>query len=258
MIAVVITVNSYKLLLQAAAESALGRGDRAGAARVDLDRLTQRACQPLETGFDDVVIILAVEILDVEGHAGRLRKGLEPLLEQFGVHLAELGPREIDPPDEVWAVRNIDADPGQRLVERDHRRAVALDAGAVAQGLRHRGADHIADILGRVVEVDVEIAFGLQGDVDQTVLSELVEHVVEKADAGRDLGRAGAVERDPALDLGLLGLALDRRDPHGLSPLGSRVPIKFPALWRLLTRTPRRRHSTGIIAGNDERPVHRG
>src|SRR6202045_4756073 len=116
MIAVVITVNSYKLLLQAAAESALGRGDRAGAARIDLDRLTQRACQPLEAGFDDVVVILAVKVFDVQRDAGRLREGLEPLLEQFGVHLAELGPREIDSPDEIGPVRDMDTDLGQRLV----------------------------------------------------------------------------------------------------------------------------------------------
>ena len=55
-------------------------------------------------------------------------------------------------------------------------------------------------------------------EVDQAVLGQLLQHVVEKADAGRDLGRAGAVEIDPALDPRLLGVALDRRDPHRISP----------------------------------------
>src|SRR5205085_2724244 len=85
---------------------------------------------------------------------------------------------------------------------------------------------------------------------------ELVEHVVEKADAGGNLGRTGAVERDPPLDLRLLGLALDRRDPHGCSPDGIRYPLNFPAPSRLLTRTAPARHSTGSIAGNDEGRVH--
>src|SRR5881394_3081929 len=33
------------------------------------------------------------------------------------------------------------------------------------------------------------------------------------------------------------------------------VTRTFPARWRLLTRTGQPRHSTGIIAENDERPV---
>src|ERR1700675_3150811 len=86
---------------QRAAEGALGRGDRAGAARVDLDRLPQGACQTLEAGFDDMVVVLAVEVLDVQGPPRRLGEGLEPLLEQLGVHLAELGPREGDLPHQI-------------------------------------------------------------------------------------------------------------------------------------------------------------
>src|SRR5712691_12228839 len=105
MIAVVMRVA----LFQRAAEGALGRGDRAGAARVDLDRLPQGACQPLEARFDDMVIVLAVDILDVQREAGRLGKGLEPFLEQFSVHLAELWPREGNLPDQIGAVRGVEA-----------------------------------------------------------------------------------------------------------------------------------------------------
>src|SRR5260370_38891016 len=103
MIAVVIWAKVYAKLRfrQTAAEGAFGRGDRAGAARVDLDRLAQCACQPLEAGFDDVVVVLAVDVFDVQGDPGRLREGLKPLLEQFGVHLAELRPREGDLPDQI-------------------------------------------------------------------------------------------------------------------------------------------------------------
>src|SRR5436853_4400194 len=165
MIAVVIRANTYNQCLQTAAESALGRGNRAGAARVDLDRLTQRACQPLEAAFDDVVVVLAVEVFDVQGHTGRLREGLEPFLEKFGVHFAKLRSREIDPPDKIGPVRDIDTDAGQCLVERDHRRAVTLDAGAVTERHCYGRADDIAGVLGRVVKSDMQIAFRLQSAV---------------------------------------------------------------------------------------------
>ena len=97
--------------------------------------------RPLKQDLDDMVVVLAVEILDMEGDAGRLGEGLEPLLEQLGIHLAELGPREIDLPDEIGPVRHVERDAGQRLVHRDERIAPARDAAPVAQRLRHRLAD---------------------------------------------------------------------------------------------------------------------
>ena len=81
-----------------------------------------------------------------------------------------------------------------------------------------RLADDVAGILGGVVEIDMQVALGVQRDVDQAVLRELLQHVVEKPDPGRDLGRAGAVEIDPPLDPRLPRVPLDRRDPHIVLP----------------------------------------
>jgi hypothetical protein len=72
-----------------ASEHALGRRDRIGLARVDLDRHPQRAGQPLEAAFDDMMVVAAVEILDVQGDARRLREALEPVLDQFGIPFAQ-------------------------------------------------------------------------------------------------------------------------------------------------------------------------
>ena len=44
---------------------------------------------------------------------------------------------------------------------------------------------------------------------------EQLEHVVEEADAGRDLGLAGAVEGQAHGDVGLGGAAADARGAHG-------------------------------------------
>ena len=64
------------------------------------------------------------------------------------------------------------------------------------------------------MEVDVQIAFRMQGYVDQAVPSELFEHVIEKADARRNLCGAAAVEIHSAGDPGFLGVAFDRRHSH--------------------------------------------
>ena len=126
------------------------------------------------------------------------------------------GRGEGDLPDQVRPARNVERDAGQRLVHRQVDAGVAGDALLVAQRLGHGLAEHDAGILGRVVEVDVQVALGLERDVDQGVAGELLQHVVEEADAGRDVIGAGAVEIDGGLDLGLLGGALDGGLPlHG-------------------------------------------
>ncbi len=43
-----------------------------------------------------------------------------------------------------------------------------------------------ADVLGGVVMIDMQVALGLDLDIDPRVARQEVEHVIEKADAGRD------------------------------------------------------------------------
>ena len=60
--------------------------------------------------------------------------------------------------------------------------------------LGHRLADGDAAVLGGVVGIDVQIAFGLDVEIDQRMARQLLEHVVEEADAGLD-GIAAARRR---------------------------------------------------------------
>jgi hypothetical protein len=82
------------------------------------------------------------------------------------------------------------------LVQRHIGMAVAADALLVAHRLGHRLAQRDAHVFDRVVAVDVQVAFGLDVQVDQAVAGDLVQHVVEKGDAGGQLGLAGAVKVD--------------------------------------------------------------
>src|SRR5690606_29375846 len=83
------------------------------------------------------------------------------------------------------------------------------DAGLVAERLAERRAERQRGVLHGVVGVDVQVALGPHGQVEQPVLGELVEHVVVEADAGGDVGDPGPVEVDLDQDLGLLGGAFD-------------------------------------------------
>src|SRR5262249_36303207 len=90
----------------------------------------------------------------------------------------------------------------------------ASDALHVAERLFQRLPERDADVLGGVVVIDVQVAFGLDREVDAGMARQKLEHVVEEADPGRDRRNAGAVEIDCDLDVGLLGAAPDRAFAH--------------------------------------------
>ncbi len=69
----------------------------------------------------------------------------------------------------------------------------ALSPSALPQRLAERkGA-----VLDGVVLVDVQIAAAAQRELKAAVLGELLEHVIEEADAGGDAARRVAVELAP-------------------------------------------------------------
>lgn len=58
--------------------------------------------------------------------------------------------------------------------------------------------------------VDVQVAGGPDGEIEETVGGEQREHVIEKADAGVRIGLAAAVQVEGEGDVGFAGGALDR------------------------------------------------
>ena len=180
-----------------------------------------------------MVVVLAIEIFDMERDAGGLGESLEPFLEQFRVHLAEFRFRKADLPDQIGPVRAIQRDPGQRLVHRDQRIAIAADALAVAERAVDRLADRDAGILRGVVVVDMEVADRLQLQIDQRMARQLLHHVIEEADAGIDPVFARPVQVERHVDPGLLGPAGHRcgaRRPVGrVDSLVHRYPPAFVA-----------------------------
>jgi len=138
-----------------------------------------------------------------------LREGVEPLLEELSVHVAEPRGGDVDLPHEIGALGDIDRDLRQRLVHGDERLAEAADAREIAERFRHRLAQHDPRVFGRVVQIDVQVALGAELHVDERMLGEALQHVVEKADTRRDVERARAVEIDGGRNVRLARLALD-------------------------------------------------
>jgi hypothetical protein len=72
-----------------------------------------------------------------------------------------------------------------------------------------------------MVLIDVEISIGVERQIETAVLGEKLEHVIEKANAGRNLVPAPAFNDEPAADLRFFRVALDRGASHALTTVSS-------------------------------------
>ncbi len=161
-----------------------------------------------------MMAVVAIQRFDMQRDAGIHRECVEPFAHQVGIELADLVAREVGLEHQHRTPRDIDDDARQRLVHRHVDARIAGDARHVAERLLDRLAERDADIFRGVVVIDMEVAVGLHRDVDARMTRKEIEHVVEKADSGRNRRGALAVEVHRDLDLGFLGLALDRGRAH--------------------------------------------
>lgn len=187
----------------------LGRRDAAPPPRIPLARDPQRPRERLERRLNDVVRVGAGQLPDVQRHARRIDQALEEVLDELRLVGANPLCGELQVAREVRPAAEVEYDVHERLVERRREVAEARDAPAVSQCARERRAKRERDVLVRVVVVDPRVPRGLDGDVEQAVRRELVEHVVEERDRRARRARARAVDRDGDVDRRLLRDARD-------------------------------------------------
>jgi hypothetical protein len=193
-------------------EGAFGAGDALDA-WVALGGKLEGFGEGFEDGFEEVVWVGALDDVDVEGEAGVLGEGAEEFNDELcgegaGVEVGEgefFGGAE----DEEGAAADVEGEVDEGFVHGEVAEAVAVDAGVIAEGLVDGHAEDDADVFDGVVVVDVEIAVGVEVDVEEGVFGEESEHVVEKGDAGVDAAAAVAVEVEAEADAGFGGGAVD-------------------------------------------------
>ena len=157
---------------------------------VQRHRLAQGQGQRLERGLGAVVVVAALEHVDVQRHAGGGRQRDEEVGQVLGGDVADPLAPEAQIDMRRGPAGEVDHDPGQRLVERRVGVAEAADAAPIAQRLVDGGAQGQRAVLGRVVVVDVEVALAVELEVEPAVLGQRGQHVVEEAQAGLDLAPA--------------------------------------------------------------------
>ena len=153
-----------------------------------------------------MVGILATQVVDVQGHAGMIDQAMEEFGNQIHIETADHGTRVIDVVFEAGPAGEVDDDARQRFVERHIAVAIAGQPLLVAPGLGQRLAKGDADILDRMMGVDMQIALGIDIKVDQAVTGNLIQHVIEERYASGKLALAGAIEVETHGDLRLEGI----------------------------------------------------
>ena len=165
-------------------------GIAARGARIALARHPQRARERLERRLGLVMRVVAAQVVDVQRRERVVDEALEELVHEVDVERPDQRARERHVEFEARPSGEIDHHARQRLVERHVGVTVAANADLVAERLLQRLPERDADVLDRVVRVDVEITLRADGEVDHPVAPDLVEHVVEERHAGGEIGRA--------------------------------------------------------------------
>jgi hypothetical protein len=165
-----------------------------------------------------VVVVLALEVVNVQGDAGLRRKGLHDVRDHLARKLAYLFAHEVELNVRRGPRGNVDDSARERLVERAVRMPESPDVATVPQRLVEGLADDQRTVLGGVVVADVQVALALEREVDAPVLGHGAEHVVEEADACVNVVLAGAVHVDLARNVRLLSLARHCRGASHRTP----------------------------------------
>ncbi|CDN44800.1 hypothetical protein BN871_FO_00040 [Paenibacillus sp. P22] len=176
-------------------------------ARVDGGRLVQGASKRFEHRFDHMMRVFAVMNDDVESEAALKRQLPQEFMHELRREAAHLLGRILRPILEMRPVAEIDDDLGKSFVHRDEHACVTLDSPLVAKRLPQRLSEADADILHRVMVVDIDVAARFDLQIELPVLREQIQHMVQERNIRLDLRTAASIHAERELDVGFVRLA---------------------------------------------------
>src|SRR5262249_39837347 len=162
--------------------------------RVDLRGLIEGARQRLEAGFDDVVRVASLNLIEMQIHADLIGQGQEEVMNQLGIEITDSWLLDRQVVGEERASAQVDDDRNQCFVERPRRVAEAADAVLFTERLAKRFAERQPDIFDGVMLVDVEVALGAYPQVEEAVPGKDLEHMIEERHARLDLRLAAPID----------------------------------------------------------------
>jgi hypothetical protein len=157
----------------------------------------------LESRLRSVVIILTLDDAHVQVDPRLKREGLKEVREILGRDLPEILTLKPQADRGPWSSREVDNRAGERFIERGVRRPKSLEPTSVSERLSQRLAEGERAVFCGVMIINMSVTLTGDRQIKARVPREAEEHMVEEADAGRDLTSTLAVEGKRELDLGL-------------------------------------------------------
>ena len=163
----------------------------------------------LEARLGDVVTVATVVQLDVEINQGIGGNRLPEVIHELRIEFADLLCGKFQIADVPGSAGEMGRDGDEGFLHGEREAAVTDNPLLVTPSLGEGLPETDTDVFDSVVLIDLQVSFGSDVEVDETVTGEEGEHVVEKADAGIDPGGTGTVQIETEFDLGFGGLAAD-------------------------------------------------
>src|SRR5258708_575214 len=113
--------------------------------------------------------IAAADEIEMEVHPDLVAEGLHEIVHQLRLESAHPLLRDRHVVGEVASTADVDNNRAQRFVQRHHRLAEAPNARAIAERLAKGAPEHDADVLDRVMLVDMEVAACLDHEIEETM-----------------------------------------------------------------------------------------
>src|SRR4249920_4237817 len=113
-----------------------------------------------------MMVVGAIQHLGMKRYTGIHREGLKPLLHKLGVKGTDLVTHELGLEDQERSARNVDRDSRQCFVHWYLHVGISRNALHITEGLLDGLSERDANIFGSMVMIDVQVALGLDRDVD--------------------------------------------------------------------------------------------
>lgn len=188
----------------------LGAGNLIYYAWINPSGLVERTSHAFEDRFCQVMRVPTVDYGDVEIEERVEGKGPEKLLDEGEVELvADVGDalRSIEP--EEGPTAHVERDADKCFIHGKMPRAISVNTPFFSKGGAKGLSKHDADILHRVVIINLDVALGRDFQVTTTVFSEKRQHVIEERNPGFETNFPLTIEIKRETDLGFGGLSIE-------------------------------------------------
>jgi len=146
---------------------------------------------------------------DMEVASHFVRKCLKEFLEELDVEIADKGDRWICLVNQISAIAQIKRHANESLIHGKKEKTVPLDSGLVTQSFPEGLAQANAHVFDQMVIVYLDISFGFDGKVEESMPGKKGQHMIEKRDSRRNFSFSRAIKREFYLDLGFLRISAD-------------------------------------------------